>query len=520
MTASDGQGGEQGAATQKDGTTQGDAAAEAPALVVIEAFGGIRPMAKTLGLAVSTVQGWKERSAIPANRHDQIRAAAQKHGITLDPAVLRASAPAEGSAAQPPVIEGRATPLPGADAAGEKAEDKATAKPEKTAAAAAAATTASAATKAAAKSEAREATTAPAARSGGGFLPGLAVGVVLAAAVAGATIYTQPYWAPLLGETRGAGDAEALAAALAEVDQRLAELQASLPRDNATELAALGERLAIAEAALSQGAGQDPETRAALESLSAQLARMTDRLEDLEQDLAAVRSLAGTPSQEVVSRLGSEAKRLDEMLAAQADLAARLAETEAGLSAAQAARDAAPGSREALMLLAMLQLRDALKGSGPYDQPLIMLKNLAAEDGELAGIIAPLERRATAGLPSLSELQARFPEASRRIAAIEVGQEGEGWSAGVLRRLSEAVNLRPVGMVEGGTPTAIAARAEVKLNQGDLAGALAELDALEGAAAEAVAGWRADAEARLAAEQAVGALGAQVSQRFAALAGG
>ena len=28
---------------------------------VVAAFGGIRPMAKKLGVAVTTVQGWKER---------------------------------------------------------------------------------------------------------------------------------------------------------------------------------------------------------------------------------------------------------------------------------------------------------------------------------------------------------------------------------------------------------------------------------------------------------------------------
>src|SRR3546814_4890670 len=78
---------------------------EAPALAIIEAFGGIRPMAKMLGLAVSTVQGWKERSAIPANRHDQIRAAARDNNIAIDAAVLRASG-GEGAGAQPQIIEG------------------------------------------------------------------------------------------------------------------------------------------------------------------------------------------------------------------------------------------------------------------------------------------------------------------------------------------------------------------------------------------------------------------------------
>src|SRR5262249_25822129 len=40
---------------------------------IIAAFGGIRPMAKTLGIAVTTVQGWKERGAIPLKRMAEIR---------------------------------------------------------------------------------------------------------------------------------------------------------------------------------------------------------------------------------------------------------------------------------------------------------------------------------------------------------------------------------------------------------------------------------------------------------------
>src|SRR5690606_34168237 len=103
MTTSDGQGGDHGAGADKGAPQDqqpGGAAPDAPALAIIEAFGGIRPMAKALGLAVSTVQGWKERAAIPANRHDQIRAAARDNNIALDAEVLRASA-GEGGGAQP-----------------------------------------------------------------------------------------------------------------------------------------------------------------------------------------------------------------------------------------------------------------------------------------------------------------------------------------------------------------------------------------------------------------------------------
>jgi len=525
MTTTDGQGGDSSGAGKgaPQESHQAGGTTDAPALTIIEAFGGIRPMAKTLGLAVSTVQGWKERAAIPANRHDQIRIAARDNAIEIDPDVLRASA-GEGAGGQPQTIEGVAEePAPeskpasasGASAA-EKPDEKPSDRAAKSGAHAAAGPHSSAATAAGARKADKPA--APPRRRGA-FLPGLVIGVVLAAAVAAATVYTRPYWGPVVeGTAQSQGDD--VAGALADFEARLDELRGAMPADSSQALSAMSERIATLETALSQGAGQDPGTRAALESLSAELARMTDRIAALEQDVAQVRSLAGTPSEEVTRRLSSEAERLDAMLAQQTELAARIAAAEADLNAAEAAREGAPGSRETLLLLATLQLRDALQGSGPYAAPLDMLKNLAESDGDLGPLVEPLERHASAGLPTLRDLQAGFPDVARRIAAIEMSQDDEGWTAGVLRRLSETVNLRPVGLVEGAAPSAVAARAEVKLGDGDLAGALAELDTLEGAAAEAAASWRADAEARQAAEQAVSRLGALVSQRFATMSGG
>src|SRR5262249_56165873 len=54
---------------------------------IIAAFGGIRPMAKTLGIAVTTVQGWKERGAIPLKRMAEIREQAARAGIDIDAAI-------------------------------------------------------------------------------------------------------------------------------------------------------------------------------------------------------------------------------------------------------------------------------------------------------------------------------------------------------------------------------------------------------------------------------------------------
>ncbi|MDX1401387.1 MAG: hypothetical protein R3245_05655, partial [Kiloniellales bacterium] len=64
----------------------GDRAKAVQEILVL--FGGIRPMAAKLGVAGSTVQGWKERGAIPASRHEEIREKAKELGLALDETLL------------------------------------------------------------------------------------------------------------------------------------------------------------------------------------------------------------------------------------------------------------------------------------------------------------------------------------------------------------------------------------------------------------------------------------------------
>lgn len=71
---------------------------------IIALFGGTRPMAATLGLSPSTVQGWKRGGYIPAQRQGQVLAAARRLGLHLAPADFfdDAGAPAPGTAADGP----------------------------------------------------------------------------------------------------------------------------------------------------------------------------------------------------------------------------------------------------------------------------------------------------------------------------------------------------------------------------------------------------------------------------------
>jgi hypothetical protein len=55
------------------------------ATAVVAKFGGIRPMARKLGLKPSTVQGWADSGVIPARRHDAILLKALELNIDLQP---------------------------------------------------------------------------------------------------------------------------------------------------------------------------------------------------------------------------------------------------------------------------------------------------------------------------------------------------------------------------------------------------------------------------------------------------
>lgn len=81
------------------------------AQTIIENFGGIRPMAKKLNVAVTTVQGWKKRNAIPAARMDAIQKFAKENSITLG---TKAATPTETKAAKNDNAKAASAPNKGA----------------------------------------------------------------------------------------------------------------------------------------------------------------------------------------------------------------------------------------------------------------------------------------------------------------------------------------------------------------------------------------------------------------------
>ena len=476
---------------------------------VIAQFGGIRPMASKLGVAVSTVQGWRERGSIPAARHDQIRAAAETHGIALDAAALAASdRSGESEPAAAPRTEAKEKERTEAKAAPAAATEKA--KP-------------SGATATEGGERPSERTPPPeqsVRTASGGLGPGaafalgaavLAVGVLLA-------VLARDAWLPLVGGGPGSEAGGGVAPArVASLESRVAALE-SAPAPGLP--AAAQKTLDGLAAKLDDVANRVASLAKADDTLGQDNAALRRDVDTLRHDLDAAVARLNAPD----SLSPAEQKALDGLRGELGALDTRVGGLDDKIAALSAQRSselqAAAGDLAAV--LAVMQLRDALAGSAPFATELKTLKTLAAKRPDLkqaAAALAPIEPFADSGVPSLVTLEADFPAVARKVVAVAQAGEGEDWLAGVRRRLSSLVTVRPLGAVPGSAPADVVARAEALLGRDDLAGAVAQLDTLSGAPAAAAADWLARARARVAARAALVQLNAAVSEHLTAARG-
>src|SRR5688572_2030116 len=292
---------------------------------------------------------------------------------------------------------------------------------------------------------------------------------------------------------------------LAPIEDRLGKLETALTDANARiDQAASGQGAATGATASTASPAPAPDPRvdslvSENEALKQQIASLTERLDQMSGLDAKVGELA--------PRLDALAPRLDALDQQVASL---------------------PKSNEqqhaVAMIVAVGELRSALADGKSFAAELSTLSDLTQDDEALRPRLKPIVDRlspmAEAGVPTLSQLAAAFP-------ATEIARAGEAELAGQvtddnwLKRfwrglghsISEVITVRPTGPdVEGDDTLARLARAEAKLGEGDLGAAVAEMKALTGLAAETAAEWLAQAEARLAIEEAAAQL-ADISTR-------
>jgi uroporphyrinogen-III synthase len=274
------------------------------------------------------------------------------------------------------------------------------------------------------------------------------------------------------------------------------------------------------DAALEQRVQAAETARRAAEARIARLESQTQQLESGARNAAPASALASLNDRVAAlehrpDTAAQTAQDLTTLRQAIAGLSARLDTIEAKLGKVAAAQSEEGGS-DRMLFLAVASLRAAMAGSGPYQGELAAVETLAQGDATLDATLQPLAAAAASGLPSTALLAERFqnetaPAIFRATAAGDVS--GDGWGERILARIRALVVVHRVD--GGGDPTDTAvARARRALDAGDLAGAVAAVKPLSGAAAKAATPWLAAAEQRLDAQNALDRAAQLVAQRL------
>ena len=530
---------------------------------IIAAFGGIRPMAKALGIAVTTVQGWKERGAIPLKRMAEIRESAVRAGIDLESAL--AEPPTEPPESIPQA-EPRARPEARAEAV---AAEKISPGPEPGLRAAESAPPPPPRFDAPAPRVA-EPRRMRWAIFGAGFGAAFVAGVIVAALLGiggrsggegvrqgaldrlqsrinsvtaqledqqkrqqaeAAQIQTRlnriEQAERAIGEQRErlaglAASAAAIAARIEKLDTDIKGIAARTPtspderKGLREQLEALARRV---EALLKEAPGGE-----ALAGLAAQMRQAGDRMAALERRLGELAQARPGAESEIKSalekqaadakaaleRLAAETRAAGQKLAAEAeqlkkDLAAL--QTRVGAIAEDVRRVGGASNETGTLIVALGQLRRAIQDGAAYRAAFDAAKALAKDRKEFEPALAMLAARADQGVPTAAQLRQRFDRLSVAVlrAAAAAKPDADVWDR-IWARLSTLVTVRRVGEVAGESAASALSRAEAALARGDLAEAAKQLGALTGPARAAAEGWLADARARLVTEAALAEL--------------
>lgn len=470
---------------------------------VIEAFGGVGPMAKALGVPVSTVQDWKDRGTIPIGRRADVRAAAREAKVDLDAidsaedvqaekvtaktdAGIRA---AESARERPPVLE----------------------KPP----------------------ESRPTEQRRLFMMGGALALALLVGAVL-----------MWVWLGPVGGGGKAGNTAELERRFGELEKRLQAAEAAARNAGATATSAAGanrevsrvakevgrleQQLTALQQRLRTAAGQDSVNQVLnrLTATEATLKRLGAEVKEVGRKAAATAAAQGDPKAiaRLVAETGALGKRIDDQVKRIDDYVKSLNTTMASLKTSGASERAAiekrlsgleaeikklaaGASNRAAALLAIGQLRQAASGRGGYAEALRSAQSLLTGQAAFDAPLKALAAHAENGAPTLADLRGNFDPLTPRLVRSEAVPEDGDWLDRAWARLSSLVVVRRTGrQVTGAGVNARIAQAEVALRDGRLKDAVGHVAALPPRARKVAAGWLKDARARLAIDAALAEL--------------
>lgn len=495
---------------------------------IIEKFGGIRPMATKVGVPVTTVQGWKKRNVIPANRVDQISAAADMHGVELGPLLRivtgvdamidRAPAPAPTPAND--VDDDHIDLTPISDPV--VVEIPATQQQPKPAAAPTVAEVKPAPEAKVAPVKYNRRKTDKTAQATWIAVMILAVAVIIGLVTMGPgverIVTQQKRLTAMETELQQINDQ------IGAVKSQNSLLMGLVPDNLRTQIDGLQERAkgieatvsnigmqarALTEGVMGPNAGtieqrlsrvEDQITKFAAMTGSQQLSNFVGKLQQLQgsADGRMFLSTANTQLQSVLAQLSptSTDKDVDKAIAEAAKKGPELNQTMDGLNTNE--------MKAAAMLLALTQFRQTLaRGNQSFDEDLATMRNLVAKDNpELLAAIDQLAPKAKLGILTPQGLNQEFRAMTGDIVAASLAGKDVSITEKAQARLHEVLKVERNGQPLTGTTTQQAIdAAQTKLDRGDVQGAISTLQALDGAAAATAAPWVNKAETTILANQ-------------------
>lgn len=321
------------------------------------------------------------------------------------------------------------------------------------------------------------------------------IGSFLGMVVGGALCTGAGFWLGESGLLR-APAMDRLAAELGSQQNEIAQLKtglASLPAPAAD--ADLSARIAALEAA-----EKTPAPAAAEPELDSRLSALETRISGLQSGGASADPALGAEVAALKTQIeqlqSGGGQAVEAALAGVRDQIAAASAEASGL-----AQKAEAATRQTLALAAVSQIGAALDSGLPFASALANLDAPAP---------AVLVDAAQSGLPTLTQLRDRFPEAARNgLEAALHADLGASWTERAGNFLRAQTGARSLSPREGNDPDAILSRAEAAIGAGDVAGTLALIKTLPEAAQTAMSGWTALAEHRLAAEAALAELAAK-----------
>ena len=247
------------------------------------------------------------------------------------------------------------------------------------------------------------------------------------------------------------------------------------------------------------------------------LAQLTMRISALETQLEAVKNSSGDTAGAIdagsIMQLDSAVRSintsLDAIQTAVTGLSARLTALET-VQAAQGPQRLGGDGKHIASMLGLRELERSLSESGPFTVALDNFNHVWDNPSDPA--IAALRPYAAEGVPARAQLLARFDQIAAAIVRADAASgTAAGWAGRAYAFVMSLVMIRPLGEREGLDAPSRAARAQLRLEEGDLDAAIREISELEGAAQKAADPWLRDARARQAVEQALAQLNAALA---------